>query len=92
MYEAVENSLIIALLNRVGATGTGTAKERWLRYLQAQTASAGTLTDLEKKFFKSKGGTGETIHELVGSYLSTKGHVGTHADKAHNFCNTATVF
>lgn len=94
MYEATTPSLINAMLVRVGATinVVGFAKDNWVSYLSAQTSQTGTLSDLEKSFFKTKGGNGNTTHDLVDSYLNTKSYTGSYKDKVIQFCNGATSF
>ena len=94
MYEGATPSEINALLVRCGATiyVGGFAKDNWIAYLSAQTSKTGTLSDLEKSFFKTKGGTGNTTHDLVDSYLNSKSYTGDFRDKVKQFCNTASSF
>lgn len=95
MYEASTPSLINSLLVRVGATVnvTGFAKDNWTSYLGANSGGvSGTLNDLERAFFKIKGGSGNTTHDVVDSYLNSKSYTGDYKDKVIQFCQGATTF
>lgn len=92
MYEDVETSLVYKLLASLGASTAGTAKDCWLAYLQGQLSSKGDLNDLEKAFVTSKGGSGQTLHDIWDSYLNSKSYTGSYTDKLHSFCNTASTF
>lgn len=55
--------------------------DAWRQYLLASGAKGdGSITDLEKRWLRVKGGTGETLFDLWNSYLSSKGFVGGRID------------
>lgn len=91
MYDAVGPSLVAQLLVSVGATiYSGFPKDAWNAYLSAQTSKTGSVNDLEQVFFRSKGGSGSTNHDVLDSYLNSKGYTGSYKDKIIQLCQTGT--
>ncbi len=78
---------------RNAASATGRSEtDAWRQYLLASGAKGdGSITDLEKRWLRVKGGTGQTLTELWSSYLDSKGYAGGRlADRKRRFFESGT--
>lgn len=63
--------------NGTAASQGKSSDDAWRQFLLASAGKGdGSITDLEKRWLRAKGGTGETYFELWNSFLNTKGYTG----------------
>lgn len=76
MSRQASSKKTFALRNSATANGKG-GGDAWRQYLLASGAKGdGSTTDLEKRWLRVKGGTGETLRDLWNTYLNSKGFTG----------------